>query len=143
MVEKKWIFVEPEYATSLKILGEPLNLFYSTGYDVHLETVPPEVIIKEVIMHPGDVLYFPSFSFHAVSNLDDVTMMIDQPCMDFGGSLYRHWLCAIASLLNPWMILKVIKQVLRTGSLNGHEVYFDDEFFSKTGSKNASSEKQP
>lgn len=134
---KKWLFVEPEYATTMKTYGEAMNLFYSTGYDVHLEAAPPEVFIKETILYPGDVLYFPSFTFHAVANLDDTTLIVDQPCMDFGGSLMRHWLCAVSSLLNPFMILKVAKQFLATGTINGHEVYFDDDYFSKTGKEEA------
>jgi len=132
---KKWIFADNNYATTLQIYGENLNLFYSAGYDVHLEPAPPEVPMKEVILHPGDVVYFPAMTFHAVSNIDDVSLGIDQPCMDFGGSLRRHWLCTICSLLNPWMIVKVIKQFIMTGKINGHEVYFDDENFSSNYKK--------
>jgi hypothetical protein len=127
---KKWLFADPEYATALQLQGESMNLFYTTGYDVHLEPAPFEVPIKEVILHPGDVVYFPAMTWHAVVNLDDITLGIDQPCMDFGGAFMRHWLCATCSFLNPFMILKVIKQFISTGKINGHEVYFDDEFFS-------------
>jgi len=131
---KKWSFVDPAYATTLQTYGENLNLFYSTGFDVHLESVPAEVPIKEVILHPGDVVYFPAMMFHAISNIDDVTLGIDQPCMDFGGAFRRHWLCTVCSLLNPWMIVKVIKQFLVTGTIKGDEIYFDkDNFAGKSG----------
>jgi len=106
---KKWIFVEPEYVTTLQSYGGYFNLFFAAGYDVHLEAIPLEVPVSEVITSPGDVLYFPAMTFHAVANLDDVTLGIDQPCLDVGGSLLRHWLCAIGCLLNPRMIWKVMK----------------------------------
>jgi len=127
---KKWVFVEPNYATTLQLQGEKQNLFYTTGYDVHLEPLPAEVVLKEVILHPGDVAYFPAMHFHAVSNLDEVTLGIDQPCMDFGGALRRHWLCTLCSMLNPGMLVKVFKQLLMTGGVNGQEVYFDEDTFS-------------
>lgn len=127
---KKWLFADPEYATTLQLYGESMNLFFSTGYDVHLEPAPPEVPIKEVILHPGDVVYFPAMTLHAVVNMDEETLGIDQPCMDFGGSLRRHWLVTVSSMLNPFMILKVFKQFFMTGRIDGHEVYFDDEYFS-------------
>jgi len=135
MAGKSGYLLIQNYATTLQIYAEKNNLFYSTGYDVHHEAAPPEVPIKEVILNPGDIVYFPSFTFHAVSNIDEVTMGIDQPCMDFGGSFRRHWLCAICSFLNPGMIFKVIKQFLRTGQINGHEVYFDDEMFASKAEK--------
>merc|ERR1719446_415825 len=82
---KKWIFADPNYATTMHLYGEHMNLFYSTGIDIHYEAAPPEVPMKEVILYPGDTVYFPSMTFHAVTNLDPVTLGIDQPCMDFGG----------------------------------------------------------
>lgn len=127
---KKWIFIDPDYVTSLQSHGASLNLFYASGYDVHLEAVPPEVPFKETTLYPGDVLYFPAMTFHAISNLDDVTLGIDQASFDVGGALRRHWLCTICSLFNPWTIIKVIKQFIVTGKINGHEVYFDDDSFS-------------
>jgi len=127
---KKWYFVDSNYATNLQIYGHTFNLVYISGFDVHREPVPPEVPIKEVILHPGDIVYFPAMTFHAVENLDDVTLGIDQPNFDMVGSFQNHWLCALCSVLNPYMIVKAVKQLLRTGFIDGHEMYFDGDGFS-------------
>jgi hypothetical protein len=127
---KRWTFVDPEYATNLQIYGNSLNMVYISGYDVHHEPIPQEVPIKEVILHPGDVVYFPPMTFHAVENLDDITFGIDQPSFDAVGALYRHWLCALCSFLNPRMVWKAVKMFVTTGWIDGHDLYFDGDGFS-------------
>jgi hypothetical protein len=128
---KRWLFVDPEYATDLQIYGNALNMVFISGYDVHREAVPPEVPVKEVTVHPGDIVYFPPMTFHAVENLDDVTLGIDQPNFDAVGALKRHWLCGLCTILDPYMIYKAVKQFVQTGWIDGHELYFDKDSFSK------------
>jgi len=122
---KKWLFVDPEYATSLQIFGFTMNLVYLAGYDVHREPLPPEVPVKEVILNPGDVVYFPPMTFHAVKNLDDVTVGIDELSFDAAGGFRRHWFCTLFTILNPNMIWKVFKQILTLGRIDGYALYFD------------------
>lgn len=122
---KKWLFVDPEYASSLQIYGYSMNLVYIAGYDVHRELVPPEVPIKEVILNPGDMVYFPSMTFHAVYNLDDVTVGIDELSFDMMASFKRHWLLTLFTILNPSLILKAIKMLVTIGRIDGYALYFD------------------
>lgn len=131
---KRWLFVEPQFAKDLKIYADSLNLVYVAGYDVFRENLPPHVPVREVILNPGDVLYFPSMTLHAVENLDEFTLGIDDAAMDAVNSFRRHWLLTVGTLLNPYMIYKSLEMIVRTGALNGYELYFDG--FSRN-SKNA------
>jgi len=121
---KKWLFVDNKYAAKLQIYGDTMNLVYIAGYDVHRERVPFEIPVKEVILHPGDVLYFPGMTFHAVLNLDLVTIGIDDTAMDLVGAFRRHWFLTMTTALNPWMIKNVVQQLWRTGTFDGYEMYF-------------------
>lgn len=122
---KRWLFTEAKYAAQLQVYADTMNLVYIAGYDVHREPVPPEIPILEVTLKPGDVLYFPSMSFHAVYNLDPVTMGIDEVAPDPIGAFKRHWFFALGTLLNPWVTYKTLAQVWRTGAFDGHELFFE------------------
>jgi len=122
---KRWLFVDPEYASRLKIWGDTLNLVYISGYDVHREAVPPEVPIREIILNPGDLLYFPSMTFHAVYNLDPVTVGVDLPAMDLAGAFTRHWLLTLCTMFNPWIVIRSVKMLVRDGKWSMMGLYFD------------------
>lgn len=122
---KRWLFTEARYAAQLQVYADTMNLVYIAGYDVHREPVPPEITMREVTLEPGDVLYFPSMSFHAVYNLDPITMGIDEVAPDPIGALKRHWFFAAGTLLNPWVTYKTLSQVWRTGAFDGHELFFE------------------
>merc|ERR550532_146875 len=49
---KRWLFVDIEYASELKIWAETLNLVYISGYDVHHEAVPAHVPVREIVLNP-------------------------------------------------------------------------------------------
>jgi len=137
---KRWLFVDNKYATKMQIYGDTMNLVYIAGYDVHREQVPFDIPIKEVILNPGDVLYFPGMTFHAVYNLDPVTVGIDDTAMDLVGAFKRHWFLTMTTALNPWMIKNVVKQFWNTGTFDGYEMYFDG--FSKNHHKPAGEEEE-
>jgi len=122
---KRWLFVDPEYASELKIWGDTLNLVYIAGYDVHREALPHHIPIREIILHPGDLLYFPAMTFHAVCNLDPITVGIDNPAMDLHGSFVRHWFLTLCTILNPWIVIRSIAMILRDGKWDGAGLYFD------------------
>jgi len=122
---KKWLFVDPEYTTNMQVYGDRLNLVFIAGFDVFREPVPPEVHLKEVIAYPGDIIYFPTMTFHAVYNLDPVTISVDNTAPDLPGAVRRHWLLTAATVLNPWIIIKGISIFVNTGSFSGTDLYFD------------------
>lgn len=123
---KRWVFIDPKYATELKIYGEKLNMYFTAGYDVFREQVPLHIPVQEGILQPGDVLYFPPMTFHAVENLDPVTMGIDEIRADLPSAFRRHWLCTLHSVLNPRTAYRSIEKLLTTGMLDGAELYFEE-----------------
>lgn len=123
---KKWVFVEPEYTEQLHTWADKMNLVFIAGYDVHREPLPLEVPVREVILYPGDILYFPPMTYHAVINLDPVTLGIDQAVFDPLGALPRHWLLTMASTLNPVVWYAVLKQLWFDREFSAHRLYFDE-----------------
>lgn len=123
---KRWLFVEPQYATQLKVYADILNLVYLAGFDFFRESVPANVPIKEVVLHPGDVLYFPAMAFHGVQNLDRYTLGLDEGLTDMLGSFSRHWFFTTATLLNPRLAYKSIEQLWNTGDIDGYKLFFDE-----------------
>lgn len=67
----------------------------------------------------GDVLFFPSFWWHGVQNLDDETVAVDLPLIDILGSWRRNAIFTLTSLLNPNVIGDSIGALLTGGSLRG------------------------
>jgi len=136
---KRWLLAGPEYATSLKIYGDRLNLVYISGFDVHREPLPDEVFVQEVILNPGDVLYFPPMTFHSAYNLDPVVIGIDNAAFDAAGSFLRHWLLTSTTLFNPRIVYKTLAMLAKTGSFTCTELYFDG-FSSKSKERPAAEE---
>jgi len=134
---KRWLLVDPEYVSHMKIWGDTLNLVYISGFDVHREALPQEVPLKEVILHPGDVLYFPAMTFHAVYNLDPVTIGVDNAVFDAPGCFYRHWLLSAMTVFNPWTVVKAISIFIRKGTFCVTDLYFDG--FSRGAATNENS----
>mmetsp|Transcript_35181 Transcript_35181/g.47483 ORF Transcript_35181/g.47483 Transcript_35181/m.47483 type:complete len:207 (-) Transcript_35181:202-822(-) len=132
---KRWLLADPKYATKLQIYGDRLNLVYISGFDVHREPLPNEVFLHEVILNPGDVLYFPPMTFHSVYNLDPVTIGIDNAAFDAVGSFWRHWLLTSTTLFNPRIVFRALSMLVRTGSFTCTELYFDG--FSSTSTEKA------
>jgi len=122
---KRWYLIDPEYTSKLAPWAQRLNLAYFTGYDVHNEPLPEEVVIQEVTLNPGDILYFPAFTWHAVDNLDRVTLGADSASFDLLGALYRHWFLAAGTIFNPFTPIKAIDLYRRKGAFTTSELYFD------------------
>jgi len=133
---KRWYFVDPQYATQIKVFADPLNLVFVAGFDIHREAVPPEIPVHEVVLSPGDLLYFPAMTFHAVVNLDPVTLGVDAPVVDPHGAVLRHGMLTLATLLNPWVAYKSILQVVQKGRFRAQELYFAE--YMKGSGKNGS-----
>lgn len=120
---KRWLFADPKFAAKLQTYGDHFNLEYVAGYDVHFESLPFIVHLSEAILHPGDVLYFPSMTFRATYNLDEITMGISETAFDPLLSLQRHWLLTLGTMLNPRVFASVWSHWRETGSFSGYELY--------------------
>lgn len=125
MGRKKWLLADPQYAPELQLYADTRNLVFVSGYDVHGEPVPNKMLVKEVVLHPRDILYFPPMCFHAVYNLDDVTIGIDELAMDPVGGFTRHWLFTLATVFNPHLTFAVLRQLWEKGKFSGYDLYFD------------------
>jgi len=122
---KRWLFADPQHATQLKIYADTMNFVFISGYDVHREPLPLEVPLREVILNPGDVLYFPPMCFHAVFNLDRMTLGVDDIAMDPVGAFKRHWLLTASTIFNPRIPSFILQKLWRTGHFDAYDIWFD------------------
>lgn len=122
---KRWLLIDRSYATKLKIYGDHLNLVYIAGYDVHREPLPNDVYVEEVILGPGDVLYFPGMTLHSAYNLDPVTIGIDNVVIDLANGFLRHWLLTATTAFNPRIVYRILKQLWYKGGFKVTDLYFD------------------
>jgi len=81
----------------------------------------------EVILNPGDVLFFPSFWWHAVQNLD-ITVGMDIAIIDPVGGFQRNSLLDISTILNPIAAFNMVKSLLLTPNLGAKLIYFKGYF---------------
>merc|ERR1719171_3281927 len=96
-----------------------LNSAYNTAVDVHHPDLAAFPEFKkaegfEVTLEPGDLLFFPSMWWHAVENLEPMSIGLDLSIIDIVGALWRNPLFTMASLGNPKLTMATIK-----GWLNG------------------------
>lgn len=134
---KKWHFIEPKYVPVMQVSAAKLNLFYYGGFDVHHEPVPAEVNIKEVVLEPGDILYFPPMTLHSVYNLDPITIGMDDAIVDFVASLRRHWLLTLSTALNPWIPVQAAKIYFQQRSFSASDLFFSTAFTKNSGTTGA------
>lgn len=128
--QKRWLLFPPTETLYMAPYGHHRNVAFNTEFDVFhpdLESHPAFAKARgfEVVLEPGDVLFFPSFWWHAVQNKDAVTVCIDIALIDPWGSWRRNSMLTIATLLNPniiWDLVKVIStgQTVRELSFRGY-----------------------
>jgi hypothetical protein len=72
---KRWVFYPTNHRLFLGVRPRRYNYFYSEAdpYDLNNPKYPLLKFAKryEVLVHPGDVLFFPSFVWHQVENVSD------------------------------------------------------------------------
>jgi len=78
----------------------------------------------EIILNPGDVLFFPSFTWHGVSNLDPVTIGVDIPTYDIVPSLRRNPVLALGTIGNVKVWFRAIYEFLKGSKGSLKEIYF-------------------
>jgi hypothetical protein len=116
MVEgrKRWRFYAPDQTSYLYPYGQQLNSAFNTAVDVHHPDVGifPEfakAVGYEVTLEPGDVLFFPSMWWHAVENLDSMSIGLDLSIIDMVGALWRNPLLSMVSLGNPKLVMATVQ----------------------------------
>jgi len=124
---KRWIFFPPEDTPYLYPMPQAKNVAFNVGVDIfhpNFEQTPLFANARgyEVVLEPGDVLFFPSMWWHAIQNLDSVTVGIDYPIWDVWGSWKRHSVLAAATLLNPKLIASMGMTMLQGKSIR--DVFF-------------------
>jgi len=134
---KHWIFYPPSEMMILYPNAHNLNVAYNAALDVFnpdLEQFPFYGLAKgvEVILQPGDVLFFPSFWWHAVENLDEVTIGVDFAVVDFFNSMKTNTVLAIGSFFNPKIFLNVLYSRLIVGGEDAVRNLFFDSYMKKT-----------
>jgi len=123
---KRWIFVDPQYTPRLKPHAQFSNVAYDIGFDPFHEALPPEVFTREVILEPGDILYFPPMTWHAVMNLDPITIGVDMAVPDPVKAFPRNWFLTLATVLNPLLAIRVAPKILTSWSTRIlSEVFFE------------------
>jgi hypothetical protein len=107
---KRWQFFPPSETALMYPYGQQSNVAYNAGVNVfkpNAEKYPEFTRAKgfEVVIEPGDVLFFPSMWWHAVQNLDEITIGTDVPMIDILGSWRRNSLFTICTLFNPKLLV--------------------------------------
>merc|ERR1712146_451296 len=81
MVEgrKRWLLFPPSESQYMYPYGQRRNVAFNAGLNVFapdLESQPEFAKARgfEAVLEPGDVLFFPSFWWHAIQNLDEKTV---------------------------------------------------------------------
>uniref|UniRef100_A0A7S2WQY0 JmjC domain-containing protein n=1 Tax=Mucochytrium quahogii TaxID=96639 RepID=A0A7S2WQY0_9STRA len=127
---KRWVFFPP----SESMLLYPYAHRYNVAYNADLDMWNPDfekfylhgaLSGYEVILNPGDVLFFPSFWWHGVKNLDDITVGIDVAVVDVVGSWMRNSMLVAGSLLNGNTLREVATSFFVKTEGTIKDVFFD------------------
>jgi hypothetical protein len=106
---KVWRFVSPKDSPYMYThVKHPLNFIISSRVnlfepDLQQHPLAQHITMYETILEPGDVLFFPSFWWHSVQNLDTITASFILPVMDLPGSASRNLPLLLSFALN-WKV---------------------------------------
>jgi len=120
---KRWVLFPPKASSLVVPFGHEMNVAYNSRLDVF---APKEKILAEypfvslakgyeVIIEPGDVLFFSSFNWHAVQNLDDLTVGVDAGVVDGLHSWFRNAPLTLGTYGNLNALVKVVKGYFEGG----------------------------
>eukprot|EP00656_Telonema_subtile_P017691 TRINITY_DN19533_c0_g1_i3.p1 TRINITY_DN19533_c0_g1~~TRINITY_DN19533_c0_g1_i3.p1 ORF type:complete len:173 (-),score=26.30 TRINITY_DN19533_c0_g1_i3:34-552(-) len=124
---KRWLFWSPTETPYMYPYGQQCNVAYNAGVNVFkpdFEMYPEfqKASGYEVTLQPGDVLFFPSMWWHAVQNLDRITIGTDVPMIDILGSWQRNSIFTACSLLNPRLMMNMVNAAWK--GLSMREIFF-------------------
>eukprot|EP00658_Telonema_sp_P-2_P078997 TRINITY_DN753_c0_g1_i2.p1 TRINITY_DN753_c0_g1~~TRINITY_DN753_c0_g1_i2.p1 ORF type:complete len:380 (+),score=83.99 TRINITY_DN753_c0_g1_i2:141-1280(+) len=124
---KRWLFWPPSETAYMYPYAQQGNVAFNAGVNVFKpDTASYPEFAKargfEVVLEPGDVMFFPSMWWHAIQNLDPVTVGSDIPMIDPIGSWRRNSLFTACSLLNPMLVVNAVKAMYQ--GMSARELYF-------------------
>eukprot|EP00930_Biecheleria_cincta_P016521 TRINITY_DN13407_c0_g1_i1.p1 TRINITY_DN13407_c0_g1~~TRINITY_DN13407_c0_g1_i1.p1 ORF type:complete len:398 (+),score=49.35 TRINITY_DN13407_c0_g1_i1:39-1196(+) len=125
---KRWVLFPPSQSRYLYPYGQRRNVAFNAGLNVFAPDTDahPEFAKArgyEVILNPGDVLFFPSMWWHGVQNLDERTVGVDMAFLNPWGSWTRNSILTACSVLNPLAWKDVVGGLLSGRSVR--ETFFD------------------
>jgi hypothetical protein len=131
---KRWVFFPPTEGALLYPNGHQHNVAYNADldiFDVDLEEhhLHGALTGLEVVINPGDVLFFPAFWWHAVQNLDDLTIGVDFAIIDTLSSWKVQTMLLLGSIFNGNMLQKVAYNRLFKDKGSVRKVFFS--YYSK------------
>jgi len=138
--QKHWRFFNPDSSLLFRPRGMVKSVGFGAGFDVwapDFEADPQLRLARgwETNVDTGDLLYFPSQTWHAVRNVGDRNVIFDYGTFDFARALSRNWPMTLISMLHPGAAVDLIRYcALGAESRDGHylpqkyacgkEVYF-------------------
>jgi len=141
---KRWTMFPASESMYFLPVGHLFNVAYNSLVDVFaediLEKFPFASLAKgwEVVIEAGDVLFFPAFTWHAVENLDDLTVGMDFAVYDTVGSMRRNPILASGTIFNLRIWYRVLEGLLqgKIGSMKAtfFEGYLKDDVKAKSDS---------
>ena len=132
--QKRWVFYGPDQSPLMHSYGQKRNVAFNAGLNVFAPGDDRKLFRDnakgyEVIVNPGDVLFFPSMWWHGVQNIGDLTVGIDLPLVDTLGSWQRNAPFTLATFANPNLAIAVIKAMVTGQSFR--DVFFDGYLLDK------------
>jgi hypothetical protein len=128
---KKWTLISPDECSKLIPICDrrETNIFYNSMvniFDIDYDKFPSMVHIKkdEIILNEGDILMFPAMWWHAVENLDAITIGCDVPYVSVIDSLYQNIDLTLGTIFNYNLVSSYIQgkdiNEIVFGKLNGY-----------------------
>jgi len=131
---KRWTMFPPSQSMYFLPVGHLYNVAYNSLVDIFadniLEKYPFASLAEgwDVVIEPGDVLFFPAFTWHGVENLDEITVGLDLAIYDTAGSLRRNPILASGSIFNLNVWWKVLSGLVSGKAGSFKAVFFEGYF---------------
>jgi hypothetical protein len=114
---KRWVFFPPDQSPYVFPFGHQMNVAYNSRVDIFapkdkLAAMYPFLSLAkgyETILEAGDVLFFSSFNWHGVQNLDDLTVGFDAGVVDGVASFTRNAPLTLGTYGNINSLIKVVR----------------------------------
>jgi len=128
---KRWVLFPSSETPYVVPVGHEMNVAYNSRIDLFapkdklLAEYPFLSLAKghEVILEAGDVLFFSSFTWHGVQNLDDLTIGVDVGVVDGVASFSRNTPLTLGTYGNFKALYKVMRGYLE-GSRGLKQAFF-------------------
>jgi len=136
---KRWRLFGPENSLLLRPKGMVKDVGFTAGFDAwapDFAALPQLRLCEgwEGAAEAGDLLYFPSQTWHGVENLGERNVIVDVATFDFVRSVGRNWPQSLVTMLHPGAFVDLVRYcALGAESNDGHrlpsyacgkEVYF-------------------